>query len=76
MRLSFALLPLSAAVLLSACGSAPKKPQPTPPPATVVSTAKQAEANNYRISSVVLAVVKSSAFRSKRADPVASTQDK
>ncbi|PAM42627.1 superoxide dismutase, partial [Acinetobacter baumannii] len=45
MRLSFALLPLSAAVLLSACGSAPKKPQPTPPPATVVSTAKQAEAN-------------------------------
>ena len=39
MRLSFALLPLSAAVLLSACGSAPKKPQPTPPPATVVSTA-------------------------------------
>jgi Protein of unknown function (DUF1592)/Protein of unknown function (DUF1588)/Protein of unknown function (DUF1595)/Protein of unknown function (DUF1585)/Protein of unknown function (DUF1587) len=43
---------------------------------TVRAIAKQAEANNYRISSVVLAVVKSSAFRSKRADPVASTQDK
>jgi len=42
----------------------------------VRAIAKQAEANNYRISSVVLAVVKSSAFRSKRADPVASTQDK
>lgn len=37
MRLSFAILPLSAAVLLSACGSAPKKAEPTPPPPTVVS---------------------------------------
>ncbi|AWH19875.1 superoxide dismutase family protein [Stenotrophomonas sp. S48] len=45
MRLSHALLPLSAAVLLSACGSAPKKPQPTPPPPNVISTAQQAEAN-------------------------------
>ena len=45
MRLSFAILPLSAAVLLSACGSAPKKAEPTPPPPTVVSAAKQAEAN-------------------------------
>ena len=45
MRLSFAILPLSAAVLLSACGSAPKKAGPTPPPPTVVSTAKQGEAN-------------------------------
>ncbi|HFK2920605.1 superoxide dismutase family protein [Stenotrophomonas beteli] len=45
MRLSFAILPLSAAVLLSACGSAPKKTEPTPPPPTVVSAAKQAEAN-------------------------------
>lgn len=34
MRLSFAILPLSAAVLLSACGSAPKKTEPTPPPPT------------------------------------------
>jgi len=45
MRLSFAILPLSAAVLLSACGSAPKKAEPTPPPPTVVSAAKQGEAN-------------------------------
>ncbi len=45
MRLSFAILPLSAAVLLSACGSAPKKTEPTPPPPTVVSAAKQGEAN-------------------------------
>lgn len=36
MRLSFAILPLSAAVLLSACGSAPKKTEPTPPPPTVM----------------------------------------
>jgi hypothetical protein len=43
---------------------------------TVRTIAKQAEADNYRISSVVLAVVKSNAFRSKRADPAASTQDK
>ena len=43
MRLSFAILPLSAAVLLSACGSAPK--DRTPPPPTVVSAAKQGEAN-------------------------------
>lgn len=44
MRLSSALLPLSAAALLSACGSTPK-PQPTPPPPVVTSTAQQAEAN-------------------------------
>ncbi|MEV5120982.1 superoxide dismutase family protein [Stenotrophomonas indicatrix] len=46
MRLSFALLPLSAAVLLSACGSAPKKkPQPTPPPVVTTPVAQLAEAN-------------------------------
>lgn len=45
MRLSFALLPLSAAVLLSACGSAPKKPQPTPPPVATPPVAQLAEAN-------------------------------
>ena len=45
MRLSFAILSLSTAVLLSACGSAPKKTEPTPPPPTVVSAARQGEAN-------------------------------
>ena len=42
---------------------------------SVRAIARQAEANGYRISSVVMAVVKSSAFRSKRADPVVSSQD-
>ncbi|MHC1654684.1 superoxide dismutase family protein [Stenotrophomonas maltophilia] len=45
MRLSFAILPLSAAVLLSACGSAPKKTAPTPPPAVTTPVAQLAEAN-------------------------------
>ncbi|AWH51819.1 superoxide dismutase [Stenotrophomonas sp. ESTM1D_MKCIP4_1] len=45
MRLSFAILPLSAAVLLSACGSAPQKPQPTPPPAVTRPLVPLAEAN-------------------------------
>jgi hypothetical protein len=42
---------------------------------TVRTITRQAEANGYRVSSVVLAVVKSNAFRSKRADPVASALD-
>jgi len=43
---------------------------------TVRAITREAEANGYRVSSVVMAVVKSSAFRSKRADPVASALDK
>jgi hypothetical protein len=44
---------------------------------TVRAIAKQAEAKNYKISSFILGVVNSSAFRSKRAEaPVADESDK
>jgi len=43
---------------------------------TVRAITRQAEASGYKVSSVVMAVVKSNAFRSKRADPVASALDK
>lgn len=42
---------------------------------TIRAIAREAAANDYRISSVIMGVVNSSAFRSKRADPVAATQD-
>lgn len=44
MRLTHLLLPLSAAVLLAACGSTPP-PRPSAPVVPAVSTARQAEAN-------------------------------
>ena len=43
---------------------------------TVRAIARDAESNGYRVSSIIMGVVNSSAFRSKRADPVAATQDK
>jgi hypothetical protein len=42
---------------------------------TVRAIARDAEANGYRVSSFILGVVNSSAFRSKRADPVAAALD-
>jgi hypothetical protein len=43
---------------------------------TVRAIARDAESNGYRVSSIIMGVVNSSAFRSRRADPVAATQDK
>lgn len=37
--------------------------------------AKNAESNGYRVSSIIMGVVNSSAFRTRRADPIAATQD-
>ena len=42
---------------------------------TVRAITRDAEAKGYKISSIISAVVKSSAFRSKRADPVTSAAD-
>jgi hypothetical protein len=42
---------------------------------TVRAIASNAETNGYRMSSFILGVVNSSAFRSKRADPVAAALD-
>ncbi len=42
---------------------------------TIRAITRDAAANNYKIGSVVSAVVRSSAFRSKRAEPVASALD-
>ena len=42
---------------------------------TVRAITREAAADNYKIGSIVSAVVRSSAFRSKRAEPVASALD-
>jgi hypothetical protein len=42
---------------------------------TIRAIAKSAEANNYRISSFILGVVKSDAFRMRRVEPEAATTD-
>jgi hypothetical protein len=42
---------------------------------TVRAITREAAADNYKIASIVSAVVRSSAFRSKRAEPVASALD-
>jgi hypothetical protein len=42
---------------------------------TVRAIAQNAESQEYRVSSIIMGVVNSSAFRSKRADPVAAAQD-
>ena len=42
---------------------------------TVRAITREAAANNYKIGSIVAAVVKSNAFRSKRAEPVTSAMD-
>jgi len=42
---------------------------------TIRAITREAAANNYKIGTVVSAVVRSSAFRSKRAEPVASALD-
>ena len=42
---------------------------------TVRAIAQNAESKDYRVSSIIMGVVNSSAFRSKRADPVVATQD-
>jgi hypothetical protein len=43
---------------------------------TIRAITRNAEANGYRVSSFILGVVNSSAFRSKRADGVADAEDK
>jgi hypothetical protein len=43
---------------------------------TVRAITREAAANNYKIGTIVSAVVRSSAFRNKRAEPVASALDK
>jgi Protein of unknown function (DUF1585) len=43
---------------------------------TIRAIAKAAEANNYRMSSFILGVVKSGAFQMKRADPIATDDAK
>ncbi len=43
---------------------------------TVRAIAREGEANGYKFSSFVMGIVKSSAFRTKRAEPVAATNDK
>jgi hypothetical protein len=43
---------------------------------TVRAIARDAEANGYKVSSFITGVVNSSAFRSKRADPVVSADNK
>ena len=42
---------------------------------TIRAIAKAAEANNYRMSSFILGVVKSDAFRMRRVEPEAATTD-
>ena len=42
---------------------------------TVRAIAKSAEANNYKISSFILGVVKSDAFRMRRVEPETSTTE-
>ena len=42
---------------------------------TIRAIAKTAESNNYRISSFILGVVKSDAFRMRRVEPEAATTD-
>jgi hypothetical protein len=41
---------------------------------TIRAIAKTAEANEYKMSSFILGVIKSDAFQFKRAEPVGSTQ--
>jgi hypothetical protein len=42
---------------------------------TIRAIAKSAEANNYKMSSFILGVVKSDAFRMRRVEPDATTTD-
>jgi len=42
---------------------------------TIRAIARAAEANDYRMSSFILGVIKSDAFQMKRVEPVATTDD-